>query len=450
MIQERDLRIDAQKKWATYVLVALNTFVFFASNIMSQSALSMNDALIDLGAISPAHVWKGEIWRFITAIFLHQSFIHFALNTFVLLQVGRLLEPLVGGFRLIFLFVATGAVGFALSLVTNCEVAVGASGAVFGLIGAMLGAMLNLPRAKVDPKLFRSLIFFVVINLLLSVLANTFLLEGVRIDNASHLGGLLCGVMFGFVFVTETDFFESCAQEFKNRRQKMATFTLVLGLAACFGLVVFAIKPIFLTQYHEIMALDSLMTKDTQAATMHAQWLEESEGSRVSSLLINSRLAAQRGDHEKATKLAEQALQGWGGDLRSFWSHAVSSALFAEPKGSLIFCELAIKKGLNDVGVLNDCAWLVLTTSDPRVRDSLKGFEWAFKAVNLQKEVPAALYHTLAEAYLQSGKAQEAIHAIDRGLVKGEKETEQELLRLRRRAQEKLALRVENGSQKGQ
>lgn len=448
MIRDKQMRIDAQRKWATYLLVAVSAFVYFSCNFEIQSAANTRDMLIECGALSPTHVWRGEIWRFLTAIFLHENFLHFALNTFVLLQVGRLLEPIIGGVRLLFLYLLTGSAGFALSILLNTQVALGSSGAVFGLLGCMLGALINLPPSQVDKKVLRSLTGFVALNIALSIITNILPFE-VRIDNASHLGGLFFGAIFGFVLVTETEFFSNCPDAFKKQRQRLTQGALVLGLVMFFGVIGAAVKPIFLPRYHEVMAMEALILKNTETALDHASWLEKSPSSQVASLIIQSRVAAERGERELSTRLAEKALNVWSGNLKDFYVYAMADNLLLEPKGSYVLCDLVISKGLEDSGVLNDCAWLTLTSTDPETHNVEKGAAWARTAVSGKQDVPAAVYHTLAEAYLQSGREDEALHAIERGLVKGDKDLEKELVFLKRKTEQKLALRVENGSKQG-
>jgi membrane associated rhomboid family serine protease len=434
MIPQRDSQIIVSKSWAVYGLVVLSTLVFFASQFSASSEQDAGERLIELGALTPALLWKGEIWRLFSAIFVHSDFIHYALNTFVLLQVGRLYQHFAGGFRLVFVFLIAGAGGFALSILTHSEMALGSSGAVFGLIGALLGAMLNLPKARIDPRLLRALLFFVAINIALSILANTFLFDGVRIDNASHLGGLFFGLVFGFVFVCETPIFQSCASEFKTGRRRLANILLVVGLVSLLAIIGIAVKPVFLSSYHETMALEAIKSKDFEGASLHARWLEKSPDSTVDALVIYARLSAQQGEIEQASNFARRALKKWPGDVDSFFGRAVSRNLFSDIRGNALLCAVSIEAGAKGVGLLNDCAWLLLSTHDEKVRDPKKGLEWILRAVKPAAGLHSAVYHTLAEAYLQNNQRDEAIHAIERGIVKGDPDAQKDLQRLLKKA----------------
>ena len=166
---------------------------------------------------------------------------------------------------------------------------------------------------------------------------------------------------------------------------------------------------------------------------MHAQWLERSPDSAVNALVIYARLSAQREESEQALSFARQAVKKWPGDVNSFFGRAVSG-MFSDVRGNACLCAVAIETGANDVGLLNDCAWLLLTTHDEKVRDPKKGLEWILLTVKLHADAPSAVYHTLAEAYLQNGEPDEAVHAIERGIVKGDPDTLKDLQRLLKKA----------------
>lgn len=427
MIPQRNPRIAIQNVWATYLLVGLNTFMYFLSQSVDE---------LQAGAAIPLLIWKGEIWRLFSAIFIHGNFFHYAFNTFVLLQIGRLCEPILGGFRLLFIFLISGAAGFALSVITNSSLAIGSSGAVFGVIGAMLGAMLNLPKAKVDLRLLRSLIIFIAFNFLFAAFANTVLLEGIRIDNASHIGGLFFGLLFGFVFVTETPFFLACSEEFRKTRKNLTSVALGTGLLALLALISIAIRPVFLNDFHERMAFDAVLHKKYDLARSHASYLEKSD-ENWKAQVIYARLLAQEGKEEQAIELVRLGMKKWSAFNRSFIASMLADNLFGDPKGNRVFCKAIIQNVVDeDSALLNDCAWLLLTTSQESVKDPRLALEWILQATKLKSDLPAAFYHTLGEAYLQNGKKVEALHAIERGLVKSDATANRELLRLQRRAEE--------------
>jgi rhomboid protease GluP len=183
----------------TYVVLGINILLFGVSllaTMRNSQALNLfggiNGFVLDrLGACRPLPFMQGEWWRLIMPVFLHGNLLHIAMNSWVLMDVGPLVEEVYGSARYLFLYILTGAVGFAASSVTG-HFSVGASGALMGLIGLMLaittrrgGAYMQMVRAQ----LIRWVAYIFVIG---------FLIRG--IDNAAHFGGLAAGFLLGKVF----------------------------------------------------------------------------------------------------------------------------------------------------------------------------------------------------------------------------------------------------------
>lgn len=150
--------------------------------------------LVRLGALTPA-VWKGEPWRLITHQLLHADALHIAFNGLALWGLGRLAEPLFGASRTLWLFVLCGVGGGLLSALGPVERTVGASGALFGLMGALLSwgwrhrALLPEDLAAI---LRRRLPPLVALNLGIGLLLPF-------VDNRAHAGGLIAGLILGLV-----------------------------------------------------------------------------------------------------------------------------------------------------------------------------------------------------------------------------------------------------------
>lgn len=137
----------------------------------------------------------GQWWRLLTAMFIHFGVVHLALNMWALWDVGRLVERLMGRWRFALLYGGSGVFGNLVSLVAqgNQAVSGGASGAVFGLFGALL-VFLWRERAQVDRTEFRWL-FGGALGFSAAMLGMGFVVTG--IDNAAHGGGLGAGVLLG-------------------------------------------------------------------------------------------------------------------------------------------------------------------------------------------------------------------------------------------------------------
>jgi rhomboid protease GluP len=210
---------------ATYTLVAINCVVFFAMMFSGVSPISPSpEQLMQWGANNAGSVLiNSEWWRIITAMFVHVGIIHLATNMWCLWNLGLLAEPLMGTFGVAAVYVLTGAAGNLLSVLWNGQNAgaimqqvphqafdpltffppgAGASGAVFGIAGALI-VLLKSPRLPVpQPELKRlrkSVIYFAIINLVIGLTINWPGLSqrtGISIDNSAHLGGVLCGLLF--------------------------------------------------------------------------------------------------------------------------------------------------------------------------------------------------------------------------------------------------------------
>jgi rhomboid protease GluP len=208
---------------ATYVLVGINCAVFLAMLLRGVSALSPTpEQLMHWGANNAGSVLiNDQWWRIITAMFVHVGVLHLATNMWCLWNLGLLAEPLMGSFGVMAVYVLTGAAGNLLSVLWNglrYDVAhvphqgfdplmyfppgAGASGAVFGIAGALI-ILLKSTRLPVPPeelkRLRKSVIYFAAINLVIGLGISLPALSsrtGISIDNSAHLGGVLCGLLF--------------------------------------------------------------------------------------------------------------------------------------------------------------------------------------------------------------------------------------------------------------
>lgn len=201
---------------ATYLLVGINCAVYVAMVAHKISPTSPTiGQLMDWGANNAGAVLLGgEWWRIVTAMFVHVGFLHIALNMWCLWNLALLAEPLMGSAGVVAVYILTGAAGNLLSTLFNWlrpyhdaggisfPVGAGASGAVFGIAGALI-VLLKSPRLPVPAfelrKLRKSVIYFAAINLFLGfgISAGASMTQsGLRIDNMAHLGGFTCGLLF--------------------------------------------------------------------------------------------------------------------------------------------------------------------------------------------------------------------------------------------------------------
>ncbi len=182
---------------ASSVILTLNCAVYALCTMVS-SRLDVPPAarldpwsqtLLALGANSFFPVVHGEVWRLLTMVFLHGNLVHLLFNCWALMAVGPLLEQTYGPRKFLLFYVATGVAGSAASLAWNLEglgIGVGASGAVFGLIGA--AAVWGWRRggtigASIRGQMIQWAVYALVFALIM------------RADNAAHLGGMACGAL---------------------------------------------------------------------------------------------------------------------------------------------------------------------------------------------------------------------------------------------------------------
>ena len=160
---------------------------------------------LPFGYLLQDHQW----WRLVTAMFLHGGLLHIGLNMMSLMQLGPALEELYGSARYFFLYVFTGAFGFLASALTG-HFSLGASGALLGLVGAMLA--ITSKRGGSFMRDLRSRLITSVVILFAVGFMGAF-----RIDNAAHLGGLAAGFVIGKIFVD---------REPMNAREKQTAYVL--------------------------------------------------------------------------------------------------------------------------------------------------------------------------------------------------------------------------------
>ena len=180
--------------FATSIILDLNLLVFLLMvisgvNLMSPSGLD----LLKWGGNRWYEVMQGEWWRMFTSMFVHSGFMHLFLNISGLAIAAIFIEPLLGRKNYFILYFASGFIASLCSIWWHTQtLSVGASGAIFGLHGGILGLLLTNAIPREGKSLVLKLIgAYVGINLIFG-----FAMPG--IDNAAHIGGLLSGAFIAF------------------------------------------------------------------------------------------------------------------------------------------------------------------------------------------------------------------------------------------------------------
>jgi len=212
----------------TYALIAVNVVAFLAEGNISLASSTGGDSVYEKGALlgsSPIPalagqgVAHGQWWRILTSGFLHENIIHIGFNMYLLYLLGMMLEPALGHVKFaVVYFVSLLAGSFGALLVEPHALTVGASGAVFGLMGAAAVEM----RARQIPVMQSGIGILILINL-----AFSFTVPG--ISWGGHVGGLIVGALAAFVLQLGD----------RHRAQGLALAACVaLGVAAVAGSIV--------------------------------------------------------------------------------------------------------------------------------------------------------------------------------------------------------------------
>jgi rhomboid protease GluP len=175
--------------YMTYAIIGI-TIVCYVLQLVSQSVFG-TDVLVLYGARINEAILAGELWRFLTPALLHGSLPHIAFNMYALLSFGTALERHFGHGRFLLLYVLSAFTGNVVSFLFSKGYSVGASTAIFGLLGAE--AVFLIQNRKVFAGRFRSAIG----NIIFIAAINLFIIGSLPgIDNWGHIGGLLGGLIF--------------------------------------------------------------------------------------------------------------------------------------------------------------------------------------------------------------------------------------------------------------
>ncbi len=202
------LRRAAPRVWVTNAILALNVGVFVLMQLADGMPLFRQfsyGAVLQFGANTRERtLGAGEVWRQHGCTFVHADLFHIGMNMWALRALGAVTERLFGAPAFSALYLVSGLGGSLASLAFTLRAheqmpSVGASGAIFGLMGGLLGFALSRRRA-VPPELYRSLtrnaVFFIVINGAIGLSIDF-------IDNGAHMGGLVFGLLGGLLLSRE-------------------------------------------------------------------------------------------------------------------------------------------------------------------------------------------------------------------------------------------------------
>ncbi|HJU37331.1 MAG TPA: rhomboid family intramembrane serine protease, partial [Gaiellaceae bacterium] len=167
----------------TTALVAINVLIYLIGASQGAGFNNPGGALYEKLWLDAPDLHQGGWWRLVTTMFLHASIVHIAFNMWALWVIGRIVEQYLGTVRYIGLYFVSGLAGSAGALVQTQGVTVGASGAIFGILGAMI-----ILEWQVTGRLAGQAMALAGINLVISIL-----IPG--ISWGGHVGGLIGGIL---------------------------------------------------------------------------------------------------------------------------------------------------------------------------------------------------------------------------------------------------------------
>lgn len=174
-----------KKPVITYALIIINVLVFVAMYIFGKGSEDTLTLLL-FGANYPVLVRAGDYYRLITSAFLHAGLLHLIFNNYALYVIGSQLESFLGKAKFLIIYLVSAICGSLMSMLFSDGISVGASGAIFGLLGSLLYFGYNY-RVYLGTVLKSQIIPLIILNLVIG-----FITPG--IDNAAHIGGLLGGI----------------------------------------------------------------------------------------------------------------------------------------------------------------------------------------------------------------------------------------------------------------
>jgi rhomboid protease GluP len=177
-------------------LLAINVLVWLAMTAAGGSTDS--EVLLGFGAKYGPAIYRGEYWRLFTAMFLHIGLMHLGFNSYALYVLGPETERFFGRKRFLTAYMLAGVLSIVVSYVFSSTLSAGASGAIFGLVGALAAFFIRQRAAFGEPGRRRliHLVSIVGINLVIG-----FTVTGV--DNWAHIGGLAAGFLIGWALSPE-------------------------------------------------------------------------------------------------------------------------------------------------------------------------------------------------------------------------------------------------------
>jgi rhomboid protease GluP len=278
--------------WVTPLIVAINVVVFAAMLVDGAGLYELNSAVhLRWGANFGPLTKEGQWWRLLASTFLHFGVLHVAMNMWALWGAGALVERLYGNLAFLSIYLFAGLAGSFASLLWNADrvVSAGASGAIFGVYGALGAYMLRQPGSiphGVLKSLMASTILFIAYSIAIGAMVSV-------IDNAAHAGGLVGGFALAWVLARPLD----------PRTPMTVGRAAVAGVLAAAAIgALFAVVP---PPKYSYLAQKAA----TEAIQQFA--VEEAALAKKAGALIEARKAGRINDRQLGEGLEKEVVPGW-------------------------------------------------------------------------------------------------------------------------------------------
>ncbi|MGE5628282.1 MAG: rhomboid family intramembrane serine protease [Solirubrobacterales bacterium] len=175
------------------ILIGVNIIIYIITAYLSGNIFDSNiNVLIFLGAKVNSLILSGEYYRLITSMFLHGGLVHIGFNMYALYSLGPFVEKIFGRKKFTIIYFFSGILSSIMSFVFSPDISIGASGAIFGLLGAALIFGLK-NKNKIGKEFMMNIIVVIGINLFMGFSIP-------NIDNFAHMGGLIGGILCTTLF----------------------------------------------------------------------------------------------------------------------------------------------------------------------------------------------------------------------------------------------------------
>jgi len=278
------------KVFFAYLLIVINIFIFFI--IESAGDSQSIETLIEFGAKYNPSIIEGEWWRIITSMFLHIGFLHLFMNMLAIYYLGTIVERIFGSSRFLFIYFLAGIGGGGASFAFSMSISAGASGAIFGLFGALLYFGVNYKQIFLQT-MGKGVLLVIGINVVFGFIVP-------QIDNAAHLGGLVAG------FIASAIIHLPKKRDFRRQSLAFLVYIVMIG-----SLIVFGVQNNAESQGFYLMKMEeSRMNHNYEEVVELGTEAMELDGDMEGGILFQRSYAyIELGEYELAIEDLEESIQ---------------------------------------------------------------------------------------------------------------------------------------------